>query len=275
MPNFTDPEEASKYLINRFEDIIKSIETAPNHEEKAKIMKEFDMSQFKAEDSLLNGKPVKDYEEYQRAKQLVYDFFNWIEKQKGVNVFKASHNDPFFNEMQGNKTLSVAMLIQTLPILPVELQAYIMLNIFRTTYELNFKNLTLILHESLKKQQKKTFDFYKLKTFKEEFKDYPRIERVMYYFKNDIRNPIAHEDWFVKNGWVLTKNKGQEQKQDMMELSRQIYELFFFRVALSTYLLEKYRDFAKSIQVTPQMVNKFISELKIKIEELKAKENNI
>jgi hypothetical protein len=135
--------------------------------------------------------------------------------------------------------------------------------------------MALILHESLKKQQKKTFDFYKLEMFKEEFKDYSKIDEIIEYFKNDIRNPIAHEDWFVKNGWVWTKNKGQEQKQDMMNISKQIYELFFFRVALSNYLLEKYRNFAKCIQVTPQKVNEFISNLKIKIKELKTKEIDI
>ena len=269
MPNFTSPEQANEWLIVKFEDILKKMEGARNHEEKVKFMKEFDMQELKAENQPLGDKQVKDYPEYQKAKSLVYDFFDWVEKQKGINIFKASYENPFFNEMQGNKTLSIAMIIQILPLLPIELQAYFILNIFRTTYELNFKNMALILHESLKKQGEKTFDFYDLDIFKREFQDYPMLNELLEYFKNDLRNPIAHEDWFVKNGWVWTKNKGQEQKQDMNEISRQIHELFYFRVALSTYLIDGYRDFAKNIQVTPQQVNDFVTNIKAKMEEIK------
>lgn len=269
MPNFTDPEQANEYLIGKFEEIIKSIENARNHEEKVKLMKEFDMTQFKAEEQMLGDKQVKDYPEYQKAKPIVYDFFEWVEKQKGIDVFKVTHESPFFNEMQGSKTMSIAMLIQMLPVLPIELQAYFVLNVFRTTYELNFKNMSLILHASLKKQGKKTLAFYYIDQFKNEFQDYPQIDKLMEYFKNDIRNPIAHEDWFVKNGWLWTRNKGIEKKQDMNEISQQIYELFYFRVALSTYLLEKYKDFAKNIQVTPQQVKDFVKSIKAKIKEIK------
>jgi hypothetical protein len=268
MPEFTDPDQAKKYLIGIFKELIRRMEEAKTHDERVKIMKEFDMAQFTAEDQLLNGKKVQDYQEYKDAKSLVYDFFNWIETQKGINVFKASHEDPFFNEMQGNKTLMVAMLIQLLNVLPQELQAYFILNIFRTTYELNFKNMTLILHEHLKKQNKKTNDFYYIDTFKTEFNDYSKIDDLLNYFKNDIRNPIAHENWFVKDGWVWTKNKGVEKKQDMLEISKQIYNLFYFRVALSTYLLEKYKDFAKNKNITPEEITKFIEGIKKKLKEL-------
>lgn len=73
----------------------------------------------------------------------------------------------------------------------------------------------------------------------------------------------------MKNGWVWTKNKGQEQRQDMVEVSKQIYELFYFRVALSTYLLEGYRNYAKEIQVTPKQVDDFIKGIRVKIKEIK------
>ena len=268
IPQFTDPNQAKSYLAEIFKKLIEDIEKARTHKEKVKIMKEFDMAQFNAEDPLLNNKKVRDYPEYQKAKSLVYDFFNWVENQKGVDVFKASNDDKFFNEMQGDKTLMIAMLIQTLNFLPQELQAYFILNIFRTAYELNFKNMTLILHEHLKKQNKKTSDFYYMDKFKTEFSNYSKIDELMEYFKNDMRNPIAHEDWFVKNCWVLTRNKGQEQKQDMIEISKQIYELFYFRVALTTYLLEQYKNFAKDKNITPEHISKFIDGIKIKLKEL-------
>lgn len=269
MPQFTNPDQAREYLIGVFKKLIEDIEKAKTHEEKVRIMREFDMTEFNAENQLLNNKKVKDYPEYQKAKSLVCDFFIWIENQKGVNVFKASHEDGFFNEMHGSKTLIIAMLIQTLNFLPQELQAYFVLNIFRTTYELNFKNMTLILHEYLKNQNKKTSDFYYIDTFKTEFNDFSRIDELLEYFKNDIRNPVAHENWFVKNGWVWTKNKGVEKKQDMLEISKQIYDLFFFRVAMSTYLLEKYKDFAKNKNITPEEVVKFVEGIKVKMEEIK------
>lgn len=268
IPQFTDPDQAKSYLIEVFKKLIKEIEEARTHKGKVRIMKEFNMAQFNAEDQLLNNKKVRDYPEYQKAKSLVCDFFNWIENQKGIDLFKVSHTDKFFNEMQGNKTLMIAMLIQILNFLPQELQSYFILNIFRTTYELNFKNMTLILHEHLKKQNKKTSDFYYMDTFKTEFNDYPKIDELIGYFKNDIRNPIAHESWFVKNDWVWTKNKGIEKKQDMIEISKQIYELFYFRVALSTYLLEKYKDFVRNKNITPQHISKFINGIKIKLKEL-------
>jgi hypothetical protein len=268
MPQFNDPDQARKYLIGVFKKLVENMSKAKSHEEKVKIMKDFDMIQFSAEDQLLNNKKVKDYKEYQDAKTLIWDFFNWVETDKGIDLFKASHEDPFFNEMHGNKTLMVAMLIQTLNFLPEELQAYFILNIFRTTYELNFRNMTLILHSHLQKQNKKTNDFYYIDTFKTEFSDYPRLSDLLNYFRNDIRNPVAHENWFIKNGWVWTKNKGIEKKQDMVEISKQIYELFYFRVALSTYLLEKYKDFAEKKGVTPEQVSKFIEGIKLKIKEL-------
>lgn len=268
MPQFKNPDQARDYLIMAFKEIITKMENAKTPEDKIKIMKEFDMTQFTAEDQLLNGKKVVEYQEYQNAKSLVYDFFNWIETQKGINIFKASHEEPFFNEMHGNKTLMVAMLIQVLNVLPQELQAYFILNIFRTTYELNFKNITLILNAHLKKQNKKTNDFYYIDTIKTEFGDYPKIDELIKYFKNDIRNPVAHENWFVKDGWVWTKNKGQEEKQDMLEISKEIYNLFYFRVALSTYLLEKYKDFAKNKDITSEQVSKFIESIKNKLNEL-------
>ena len=129
--------------------------------------------------------------------------------------------------------------------------------------------MTLILHEYLKNQNKKTSDFYYIDTFKTEFNDFSRIDELLEYFKNDIRNPVAHENWFVKNGWVWTKNKGVEKKQDMLEISKQIYDLFFFRVAMSTYLLEKYKDFAKNKNITPEEVVKFVEGIKVKMEEIK------
>src|SRR3989344_8290041 len=269
MPQFTDTEQAKTYLVGVFKNLIKKIEEAKNHEEKVKIMKEFDMSEFSAEDQLLNDKQVKDYKEYQEAKSIVNDFLGWVQDNKGVDVFKESHEDKFFNEMHGNKTLMVGMLIQLLNALPQELQAYFILNIFRTTYELNYKNMALILHGHLKKQNKKLSDFYYLDTFKTEFADYPRIDELLLYFRNDIRNPIAHEGWFVKNGWVWTKNKGVEKKQDMLEISKQIFELFYFRVAFSTYLLDKYRDFAKYKEITPEHIKKFVEGIKLKLKELK------
>jgi hypothetical protein len=128
--------------------------------------------------------------------------------------------------------------------------------------------MTLILHEHLKKQNKKTNDFYYIDTFKTEFNDYSKIDDLLNYFKNDIRNPIAHENWFVKDGWVWTKNKGVEKKQDMLEISKQIYNLFYFRVALSTYLLEKYKDFAKNKNITPEEITKLIEGIKKKLKEL-------
>ncbi len=269
MPQFTNTEEAKIYLINVFKKVISDIEQAKTHQEKVKIMKEFDMTEFNAEEQLLNGKKVRDYQEYQKAKSLVDDFFNWIEKQKKISILKASHEDKFFNEMQGNKTFMIALLIQILSQLPnQDLQAYFILNIFRTTYELNFKNMALILNEYLKKQSKKTSNFYKIDTLKDEFSDYSRIDELMNYFRNDMRNPVAHEDWFVKSGWVWTKNKGAEKRQDMMEISKQIYELFYFRVALTTYMLNSYKDFAKSKEATPEQVSNFIKGIKLKITEI-------
>jgi len=141
IPNFTSKEDATEWMIKKFEEILQSIENAKTHEEKARLMREFDMTQFNAEEQILGDKQVKDYQEYQKAKSLVYDFFDWIEKTKSINIFKVSHSSPFFNEMQGGKTLVIAMLIQLLQQLPMELQAYFILNTFRTTYELNFKNM--------------------------------------------------------------------------------------------------------------------------------------
>jgi hypothetical protein len=268
IPSFTSAEQAKEYLIKSFREVINKIEGAKTHGEKVKVIKEWDMTQYSAEDQPLENKPVKDYPEYQKAKTLVYDFFNWVESQKGVNIIKATHEDPFFNEMSGNKTLMIAELIQMLPYLPVELQAYFVLNIFRTTYELNFKNLTLILNEYLKRQNKKTSDFYYMDDFKTEFADYTKMNDLLEYFKNDIRNPVAHENWFIKNEWVWTKNKRIEKKEDMLEISKQIYELFYFRVALSTFMLEGYRKHTKDKSMSTEQVSKFVEGIKQKIQEI-------
>jgi len=269
IPQFTNPDQAKNYLAEVFKKLIEDIEKAKTHEEKVKIMKEFDMAQFNAESQPLGNKIVSDYPEYQKAKNLVYDFFKWIEENKKIDILKATHEDPFFNESQGEKTILIAMTLQILQGAPIEMQVYLILNIFRTTYELNFKSMILILNEVLKKEGKQTKQFYYIDNFENEFVNYPKLYEIREYFKNDIRNAVAHEDWFVKNGWLWTRYKGEEKKRDMMEISKQIYELFYFRVALSTYLLEKYRSFAKDKNITPQHISKFIEGIKIKLKELK------
>lgn len=268
MPDFTNENDAKMFLINFFEDFLKRLEEAKNFEEKVKIFRDFNMSDFDAEGRILNGKPVKDYQEYQNAKSLILDFFNWLEKNKNFNVFSVSTSDNFYNNMHGDKTLMVAKLIQLLPSLPIDLQTYFILNIYRTTYELNFKNMSLLINELRRKQNKNTVDYYNLENLKNEFQDYPQINSLLNYFKNDLRNPIAHEGWFIKNGWVWTNNKGVEKKQDLLEISKQVYDLFYFRVALTTYLMNQFPNIIKNKDITPEQITRFIEGIKNKLKEL-------
>ena len=268
MPSFTNENDAREFLINFFEDFLKKIEEEKCFEKKVEIFREFNMSDFNAEGQLLNGKPIRDCQDYQITKSLIINFFNWLEQNKNINVFNASNADNFYNQMYGEKTLMVAKLIQLISSLPQDLQIYFILNIYRTTYELNFKNMCLLIDQSRTNRGVNVSE-YSIQNLEDEFRDYPKIEEIMKYFKNDLRNPIAHEDWFIKNNWVLTRNKKDENKKDLQEISMQIYDLFYFRVALTTYLLEQFPNFMKNIKITNEQISKFVENIKLKLNELK------
>jgi len=172
---------AKEQLIEKFEKIIQNIKKAKSLEEKKRLMAEGIKLQFNIEEQILNTKKIKDYPEYQKCKELIYDFFNWVENRIRINIFEATYEDKFFNEVHIERTLTIASLLQILNFLPIELQAYFVLNIFRTTYELNFKNMTLILHKCRKRGSNSGKRFYSLDDFKSEFKDYPK------YFVLEIR----------------------------------------------------------------------------------------
>jgi len=54
----------------------------------------------------------------------------------------------------------------------------------------------------------------------------------------------------------------------MLEISKQIYELFYFRVALSTFMLEGYRKHTKDKSMRTEQVSKFVEGIKQKIQEI-------
>jgi len=268
MPAFTNSQDVIQFMIEFFDDYLKKLKSAGSPQEQIRIFQELDMLQFGAEEQILNGQKIKDNPDYQKAKEIVFDFLDWVHKTRNIDIVDVSHKDKFFNELQGGRTLLIAQLIQNIKEMPIELQEYFLMNIFRTTYELNFKNMELILHEVFIKKEK-IKDYYDLSDFKNEFADYLRFNEILDYFKNDIRNPIAHENWFVKNGRLWTKNKAEEKKRDFMEISKEIYTIFFFRVAVVTYLMSHYKDFAKSIKIKPEEIKVKIENLEKKINELK------
>lgn len=269
IPNFSSEREARDFLINFFEEFLDRIEKAPTIEEKIKLFKELNLSSLGLEEQILNGKPIKDNPDYQLTKSLLLDFLNWLENEKKINIFEASNQDVFYNNMYGERTLLIAKIIQLLHSFEGDLKIYLILNIYRTTYELNFKNMCFFISSSREKRQVNKSDFYSFENFKNEFEGYPKIHDLLTYFKNDIRNSISHEDWFFKNGGLHLKNNNVEIERNLEDVTNQIYNLFYFRVALTNYLLDKFNNFMKSKELNEEIINKTLQGIKLKIYELK------
>lgn len=269
IPNFKTQEEADTFLIKTFEEIIENVEQAQSHKEKEKILKEFDMTRLNPEEQSMGVKKIKDDKNYQKIKKDLYELFEWIEKERKVNVFNLVYKNKFLIKNQNFKFPLILNLINNfLQTTKLDVKIFLLLNIFRMVYELNLKNLIVILDNILKDSKRPIKKFYDFEDIYNEFRAYPHINIIKSYFANDIRNPIAHEDWLLENNQIVIKDK-VERIFSMEELSLQIYELFFFRVALQSYIIEKFDKWEKPF--TPQQINSLLDGFKKKIEEIKKK----
>ena len=269
--NFKTEEEADTFLIKIYEEIIEKIEQTSSYTEKEKILKEFDILKLNSENALFGAEKIKDNEDYKKTKKIIYKFLEWIEKERKVDVFKIIYKDSFYIKNQNFKFPLIANLLKLIPQSKLEVKVYLILNTFRTTYELNLRNLIVILDNLLRNSGRPTKKFYEFKDFYEEFSDYLNIQDIKKYFANDIRNPIAHEDWILENNLIKMKDKGIEKSFSIRELSSQIYELFFFRVAIQSYVMEGCKRLIETKNLTPQQIDSMIDIFKEKIEDIKNK----
>jgi len=54
----------------------------------------------------------------------------------------------------------------------------------------------------------------------------------------------------------------------MLEISKQVYDLFYFRVALTTYLMNQFPNIMKNKNITQEQISKFVESIKNKLKEL-------
>ena len=62
------------------------------------------------------------------------------------------------------------------------------------------------------------------------------IIEIKKYFSNDIRNPIAHDNWYSKGEIIYIKIDGKVEIKPVTEIITEIFNLFFFLTALRTNL---------------------------------------
>lgn len=271
IPNFQTKEESDTFLVKTYEEIIKKVEQASSYQEKEKILKEFEISKLNAENTLFKNEKIKDNENYKKIKKTIYEFLEWIEKERKVNVFNIIYKDNFYIKNEGFKFPVIANLLSLIPQAELGVKIYLILNTFRTVYELNLKNLVIILDNLLKESGRPTKKFYDFRDIDKEFSDYPNIQEIKKYFANDIRNPIAHEDWFLENNLIKMKDKGIEKNFSVEEIFLQIHDLFFFKVAIKSYVLEGCEKIIKEKDLIPHQINSLIDIFKKKMKEIKNK----
>ena len=252
-----------KEAIRKLDDIIETIEKAPTHEEKVKAIKNFpSLPGMEIDKLVVNGKQLEEYDDYQKAKKIVFGFLGWLEKE-GVNVFDAlQQRDDFFVKVRSTKLFEIAVLIGSLNQVDFAIQPYLLLNTYRTIYEVNHKILTLLVEEYDKKKGTPPLKEYFWSHIKQRFCSGDFFDELSEYFDNDLRNPIAHEEWLVKDDKIFLRWKGDIKEVEFKEIAQKVYQLFFLIAVLQLYLYKGYEIFASNKQVTPQVISIILSGLK-------------
>jgi hypothetical protein len=271
MPQFKSLDEAKDYFSEKISEVLRKIEGAKTPEEKLEYYLEFISKEFELEVQVLGNVQIKDIKEYQDIKKVVFDFLTKIEQNFKVNFFIELNKDQFETDNINYKLPLMVPLINLTQTLPLESKDYILLNLFRTTYELNLKPLKTILKSVLIKEGKKLFNginFWQI--FMKEF-NYPEAQGIRDFFINDIRNPIAHEDWFLDKGGniKLRDNQGQIVSYNDNQISLEIHKLFFLRVAITSYLMKSSMEFTKSKITTKEEIDNLIEGFKKGAETIK------
>jgi ribosomal protein S8 len=276
-PSFKDYEEADEFMYKRFRDALNRLKNANTHEERISALKSSNLIEgINFEEILVGDRKIKDYEEYQRVKKLVFNFFNFITEERKINLIQAFYKDNFHSSVENFTMILIGDLFKTLQTINNEkVQSYLILNIFRTIYELNLKDTFFIYKEILEKKNKeaKKASDYSFRDLEIEFMDYPEIEKIAEYFRNDLRNPIAHEEWFLNEKIVYMRNKEEIKKYDLDIIASEIHELLFFRVAVLSCLMKNYDKIVEKIN-TPEQIKALIKNLEDYIGVIKNKYPN-
>lgn len=263
-----------KIALSHFDNLINAMEKAPTHKERVDMIKGFpSFPGMQIEEMTVNGVKLKDSEDYKKALDITNNFFGWLEKE-GVNVFDAlQQRDQFFTKIRSNKLFEIAILLGSLTEVNVRIQPYFLLNTYRTIYELNQKHLCLLAKEwDVVKKNNNSPKEYQRKHIISRFSPGDSFDDLLAYFPNDLRNPIANEDWLVNGDKFVLREDGQIKEVSFMEISKQAFQLFYLISTFQVYLYKGYESFAKNKNVTPEILKNILEGLK---REKKALEINI
>jgi len=267
-PTFYSEKEGKEWLIKRLEELINNYENAKNHLEKLTILKNFKIQELDAEEQFIFKIKINQFEEYKAVKSIIKDFFEWLKIKENLNAGIMLYKNSFYTENQNQKMLSSATSILGMPINERE-QFEFILNLTRKLYELNLQSLIVILEFVLEKKNRKKNKDYGLFEFGQEFKDYPKIEELKSYFKPYLRNPSTHESWIVKDGKIITRNKGQEETRELVEYLNEIHYLLFFKTAMQSCSLEEYTNIINRGQISEEELDDIYKKWKEGIAKLK------
>jgi len=156
MPSFKDYEEADEFMYKRFRDTLNRLKNANTHEERINALKSFSLIEgINIEEIPVGDRKIRDYEDYKKVKKLVFNFFNFIAEKRKMNLIQAFYKDNFHSSVENFTMILIGDLFKTLQTLDNEkVQSYLILNIFRTIYELNLRDTFFIYKEILEKKIK-------------------------------------------------------------------------------------------------------------------------
>lgn len=263
-------EQAREWLKNRFHELVSELDNSKSLDEKKKILQDFDFREIDAEEqsSPFGFGKIMDLEKYKKVRKLLKDFFEWIEINQKINASLEVYLNTFFTENQSSKLLLLAnkikkMLNQT----PLE-QIDMMLNSYKSVYELNLRMLIIILEESLKKNNMKITDNLGLKEFKSTFKEYPKINKLRGFFKEYLRDPIAHENWLYEKDEIIFLYKDKKIRKNPVEMVQEFGDLMFFKIAFQSCAIEQYKQLLHSPCITEAQINKLHENFRLTLNRL-------
>ena len=186
-----------------------------------------------------NGETLKNIQEYKEIRKELFDFFEWITQQKGVNVTVELNKEVSDVLRTTEKQSRTAEVIKCAQSSSGTLKKYLTLNSYRTAYEVTWQYFSKIISAYMTTQGKVVPPHIELKNL-EEFKDYQNIDKIRRLFPNDLRNPIAHEDWVIENeNSVRLRNKGVDDVKTLLDIERETVLLFFCQSAIIYYALQQ------------------------------------
>lgn len=250
-------KEAKKPFCN-FNNILNQLKETPDSEKKDFLASAFNSS-FNPDKVVFNGYKLEDSPDYIKIKACLFPFLDFLES-KGLDLAKIFYvKNSNFTKIKTQRLRDLGTLILYLDSFTPEIKPYILLNLFRSFYELDLKSFKILAEEYSKNQNKSFSKKAELNEIKKIFFDFPKFNEILVYFRNDFRNAIAHEGFLADKENFFISEENSFKKYDYSEINSQISQLFYLLSSLESYLCLKIENILKSNNVPLESLNQMIS----------------